>query len=535
MKRSISLFLIILLTSFTIIYGQQPPVHTKLPKELLGEWYTQNGGQLIYGLYERGVVYNNSFWQYQSIIQRANKVIIQLTNVNNEKVHLKIKHTKNLYTFHARGSKTVICQKDLSKCTVHHDLPQIAFPRFQADSIYVHYFLLEPHGEKVSIKIHQLLTGITTNHFNTVDKEGFVEFSIPVNNPVLLDIKLPYRKNQPEEVYMLPGTTLLLIQTKAPAIHYGGNAAQLALEFKQLITDQSDYHPDPLTALQSAHFSDQNYSPTDFKTFMKSLKSDLESHLDSLYKRIQISPLTYQIGKYQIQYTIAAALIRYHDYTKQSTDITKINRYEQPPLPNSYYDFLKPLDNDSAFIAPSYFDFIQSFRDQNSTVDLPDIGLKGVQPATSATIDELGTILLPLENLHPPLNELQKTILNNFQQITSTTEKKNYSKQHAVQIKEMATQYNSIVQFKTHTTFIQDQCKLKLGWTTGITTDLINYANLTLQLFDKGQSSLPADYFTGPYAVFHTPFIGKYIKEYTSQSNDENDIIIKINKNSGIN
>jgi hypothetical protein len=531
MKRSICASLLLLFIPSAFLFGQIVEQNQKLPEQLLGEWYTKEGGNFMFGLYERGVFYNNTFWHYYNISNKHNKTTLNLSNDNNQKAVLQLNQKNDQLKFLPTDGKPVVCLHDQTKCVIQHNLARIKSPHFKKDSVYFNYFLLTPNAEQISIKVHQLLTGLTTTYFKPVDHQGLLHLSIPVTNPVLLEINLPYR-DQRGEVYLLPGSSITLLQTHGKNLHYAGQGAQLAQEIQLLRAKRNQFQPYPFDLLLGKAGSSKP-SAAVYSTILTNLRREVQAHADSLFQEKKISPLARQINNYDIQYTFANALLHYKDYTSQIWSDNSGDQQQNDTIPEAYFDFLKSADNDSAIIAPAYFDFIESIRKPDSKAEY----LSKVIPPTllnesAISIDTLSSLLLPLHQLEPPLTTEQRSLLEDYTALKTATAKDTYETKHQAAIRTISKQYYTIYLFKTLCKYAAHTLIANYGWQPGITMDLVSYGNLALQFYNSGQIKIPNDYLTGDASIFHSKFIAGVLSTYINQPSNDHKITISSDNNS---
>jgi|GEM_PF-293918 len=521
----LTLFLLALVTFIPSgILKSQPrtvDLTEQLPPKLKGEWYHPNTGSCTFGFYDQGAIFEGKFWRYDSIAKQSKSTKLYVTSeygqsaaldlsVNDGKLHLTSSTEKNLQVI------TYFRFREL--CRIEHNLPFVSHPNFSKDSVYLNYFLQNSANEQISVEEQQLIMQKGAIHFQSVDHNGILHMAIAVNRPILLEVHLP-KLQRPEKVMMLPGSDITLLQTNGKT-HYGGSGALLAMEMQSLFEKQA-YGSDMniLTLVRKKYKSDKKPTPNIYKQQLLSVGQDLQSNLDSLYTARQISPLSYQIGKYNIRYAVADALLHYSEKSKlywlaePSDFVSGQAAGNTKKLPMAYFDFLKGLDDNGAIIAPAYRNFVESLRNPQQRADLPPLSTSGLAPVGQISAPILAKLLLPLKHLDEPLTQSQRILLKNVLQPQANDSALAFENTHQAEMTKLATDYYSIYVLKSTPKLLITQFEKDFDWKPGILTDLLGTGNMTQQLLAQGDTRIPADYFTGESSLFSNPFIAELLLE----------------------
>ena len=517
-------FLLISLIAITNVKSQSSSANwaSELPATLKGEWYHPATGSCTFGFYDRGAVFEGRFWQYDSLQKSKKSIHLYLTSEYGQKAVLECSLSNDklkLSTSSEKNLPKVSYFRFREQCSIKHNLPAIARPGFSKDTVYFNYYSQNAVGGQISVGVKSLILSIGTNYYLQIQNNGMVHVAIPVKRPTLLEVTLSSTYNkEPVKIMMVPGSEITLLETNGQ-LHYGGAGSLLALEMQPLFEKQHyGSGLDILSLIKGKLQANQKPTPAQYKQQFLTIREDLLKHLDSVKSAGQISPLSYQIGRYNIIYAVADALLHYTEKTKDgwyaensehTNDVNSINA----ALPSDYFDFLKGLDNDEAIISPAFRDFVESIRNPNQHTDYPPLDNIGMDTIGHIAPQTLAKDLLPLQHLDPPLTASQRQLLQDVLNLTDSAAIQKFVSQHQQEFITLSTDYYLIYILDTVPNFLLARCRQQFGWKPGILTDILAPGNLTQQFLSQGQTGIPEEYFKGPNQKFSNPFIAATLLE----------------------
>ena len=501
------LFIVLCFTAVQT-FGQNLSKDT-VPAKLYGEWYNKKNGDLLYGFYNKAVVYHEQVWKYAAIKKNDKQVLIEIFNDSGQKIALNIKIKKSTIVINPSDGESAACTNKLSDCYVVHDLPEFTAPVFKEGFIYFSGLIADYDGDAKNFIVtsDQLFEGQQKLYLVTIQPDGYFSVEIPQTNPTVL---LAFTPVQPVFPYVMPGGHLFVIIKSNHEIVFGGNGAALAREDQFLRETKQVYLSDPADHLGEI----KGAPPEQYKKYFLAGQRKAEAVLDSIYATKTISPAIYQMHKLDIKYATYQYLLSYNIYMKQADQ-----QFKSVELPVSYFDFLHGLqDGETASIAQAYPSYLNVLNAEDNLNQLfaPLLHDKQFQDSLNrigGTIETIALVYHSLYNKWKDVNERQASLLKNiYEERNNDTQLKSIITNNQKEVDEILNKYKDIsmcyILVPVFTKYLNDA----LGWQRGVTTDLVIPANIARKLINEN-IKIPDGYFDVRDAMFADPFVARYMKK----------------------
>jgi len=171
-------------------------LHAQIPEALIGAWINEKTNEWEYGFFEAFAIYENDFWDYESIKQKGNKTKLALKK-GEQTVLLDIETGKNKSVLRIKNGKNK-AQPYIMAGTILPDYPAkddtpFATPTFTQDSVtikgYYRHFDQIPENFKqffgvaaIIISIPDFVTEKDSEHITDIDSLGRFAITVPTVN-----------------------------------------------------------------------------------------------------------------------------------------------------------------------------------------------------------------------------------------------------------------------------------------------------------------------------------------------------------------
>lgn len=319
---------------------------TDLPKNLYGEWYNTEDGNLEYAFYQKQIVYNNIVWKYGKTNFKNGKGTIELLN-NKEKLILPISKIGNDgYLIQNKAFS-----KDIHQCTKIISHEKYTLPVFKLDTAF-YSGCIKNYNSRIGVKTivvyqNNVLTGVQNSFVANIDSSGSFHFKIPIYSPQQIYVRASFYVGS---VYLEPGKKVFSIIDN-DSTFFMGELASLNSELNFLDKEQ------PYNYFEAKRLI-SNATPDQYKNYCEQLEKKENNSLEVVYKTGTISDKAYQVKQLDIRYDNLSHLLEHQLYYRSD------NNQKNDSLPLSYYSFLNndALNNPLAIIAPNYWIFINRLK-----------------------------------------------------------------------------------------------------------------------------------------------------------------------------
>ena len=265
-------------------------LNAQIPEALIGNWINEKTNEWEYGFFEEFAIYENDFWEYESINLKGEKTILVLKKgeqtvlldieKNNIKDLLNIKNGKN------KAQQYIMAGKSYPDYPVKDDT-QFATPSFIQDSVtikgYYRNFDKIPEmfkqyygGASVVIAIDDYVTGNDRDYITNIDTMGRFSITVPIVNAQ--ETYFDWRRIN-KKLILEPGNDLFVFADINDILPVEGESWELRRERpKQIlcmgknarINNEMIKYTAPLNLdINTREDSVKNMSHTDYLTFCK--------------------------------------------------------------------------------------------------------------------------------------------------------------------------------------------------------------------------------------------------------------------------
>nr|WP_321410689.1 thioredoxin-like domain-containing protein [uncultured Carboxylicivirga sp.] len=184
-----------------------------IPEQYMGNWLRTDGSnEWIVGFYEDVVIYQNDFWQYESITPKKKKLEVIITK-NNKRETLVLSSIKDdILSLSAIDQPRIECSKN-ARYNSEFKYPADTLTPYtiSQDTAIVRGYISKYYSDEIldlenGICFYNGITGVEEKYPFTIDKTGYYEAKIPLSHPNYVFINI---KNFGRRVYIEPGTANL--------------------------------------------------------------------------------------------------------------------------------------------------------------------------------------------------------------------------------------------------------------------------------------------------------------------------------------
>lgn len=348
------------------IVVREKSVHSVIPTQLLGNWFSPGDGSWAFSFFDSLAVYDNNVWKYGSVKPVNNMLEVKLTK-NGLETRLFVKSDGNN-----------ICQSGLSENELSRftkDVPVLKnknskgfdVPVLQNGKVvytgFIHGFTTRLATKTGLINFYDQLTNLQKSYIVKIADDGSFRVEFPLAYPREISVRLPSGN---ETVFFEPGKDLFqLINsgiTECPSL-FSGESAELNYELRatQTINTLLSSVTDGITGMNDSEYVDHVLA-------LKKEKLDL---LNKMNTDQLLSAKVFKIQNLNIEYWAARNIISFDQnlrianfYANRTLKPEEQKPYTPKEIDINYLRKIKdtPVNNDCAFISNEYFYFLQALK-----------------------------------------------------------------------------------------------------------------------------------------------------------------------------
>lgn len=351
------------------IVVREKAIHSVIPNQLLGNWFSPENGHWAFSFFDSLAVYNNKVWQYESI-----KPINDL---------LEIKLSKNgLETqIFVKSNGQSICQLGLSENELNRFTKDVSIlknfkykdskgfetPVLQPGKViysgFIHGFTKRLRTKTGIINFYDQLTNLQKSYVVKIDDDGYFHVEFPLDFPQNISVKLP---SGTASVFFEPGKDLFqLINSWIPEYPslFSGESAEVnfGLRETETINPNMGSITDGITEMNQAEYIDH----------VLAIKKEKQDILNKFKTDQSICAKVFQIQNLNIEYWAARNIITFNQNLRMANfyaNRTLKIEEQKPFIPREIdINLLKnikdtPINNGCAFISSEYFLLLQALK-----------------------------------------------------------------------------------------------------------------------------------------------------------------------------
>jgi thiol-disulfide isomerase/thioredoxin len=351
------------------IVVREKAIHSVIPNQLLGNWFSPENGHWAFSFFDSLVVYNNNVWQYESV-----KPINDL---------LEIKLSKNgleTQIFVKSGGQSIcqlgLSENDLKRFTKdvsilknfkYKDSKGFETPVLQPGQViysgFIHGFTKRLGTKTGLINFYDQLTNLQKSYVVKIDDDGYFHVEFPLDFPQNISVKLP---SGTESVFFEPGKDLFqLINSWIP--EYPSLFSRESAEVNFGIRETETINPN----LSSITDGIIEMNQAEYIDHVLAIKKEKQDILNKFKTDQSICAKVFQIQNLNIEYWAARNIITFNQNLRMANfyaNRTLKVEEQKPFIPREIdINLLKnikdtPINNGCAFISSEYFLLLQALK-----------------------------------------------------------------------------------------------------------------------------------------------------------------------------
>jgi thiol-disulfide isomerase/thioredoxin len=341
-------------------------IHSVIPDQLLGNWFSPGNGHWAFSFFDSLAVYNNNVWKYKSV-----KPIDDL---------LEIKLTRNgLETMiFVKSGDQGVCQSGISKNELNRFTKDVSIltnfkykdsngfeaPVLQPGKVvysgFIHGFTTRLETKTGLINFYNQLTNTQKSYIIKISDDGYFHVEFPLDFPQLISVNLPSGN---ELIFLEPGKDLFqLINSGIPEYLslFSGESADVNFGLRATESINPNIG-DKITDMSQAEYVDH----------ILALKKENQDILNKLETDQSISAKVLQIRNLNIEYWAARNIINFNQNLRiENFYVNRTLKVEEqkPFIPREIdIDLVRkikdvPINSNFAFISSEFYYLLQALK-----------------------------------------------------------------------------------------------------------------------------------------------------------------------------
>jgi thiol-disulfide isomerase/thioredoxin len=351
------------------IVVREKSIHSVIPDQLLGNWFSTDDGHWEFSFYDSLAVYGNNVWQYESV-----KPVNDLLEIKLKRNGLE---TRMFIKSGAQGTcQSGILENELNRFTKdasvlknhrYNDSKGFEAPVFQPGKVvysgYIHGFTTRLGTKTGLINYFDKISNLQRSYIVKIDDKGYFHVEFPLDFPQEISVKLP---SGTQTIFFEPGKDLFqLINPWIPEYPslFAGESSEVnyGLPATESINTNMSSTTDGITEMNQAEYVEH----------VLTLKKEKLDKLNKFKTDQSVCSKVIQIQTLNIEYWAARNIIAFNQnlrianfYANRTLKAEEQKPYIPKEIDNNLLGRLKdsPVNSDYAFISNEYFYFLQALK-----------------------------------------------------------------------------------------------------------------------------------------------------------------------------
>jgi thiol-disulfide isomerase/thioredoxin len=351
------------------IVVREKAIHSVIPNQLLGNWFSTENGHWAFSFFDSLAVYDNNVWKYESVKPINDLLEIKLAR-NGQEARIYVKSNgKSICQSGPSENELNRFTKDISilKNFKYTDSKGFEAPVLQPGKViysgFIHGFTTRLATKTGLINFYDQLTNLQKSYIVKIADDGSFHIEFPLDFPQEISVNLP---SGTERVFFEPGKDLFqLINSWIPECPslFAGESAEVnyGLQATETINTNMSSITDGITEMNQAEYMDH----------VLAIKKEKLDILNKLKTDQSVSAKVFQIQNLNLEYWAARNIINFNQNLRIANFYVNrtLKAEEQKPfIPKEININLlgkikdTPINNGCAFISSEYFYFLQALK-----------------------------------------------------------------------------------------------------------------------------------------------------------------------------
>ncbi len=348
---------------------REKAIHSPIPNQLLGNWFSPENGHWAFGFFDSLAIYNNKVWQYESV-KPINDLLEIILTKNGQQTRIFVKSDgKSICQSGPSENELNRFTKDVSmlKNFKYTDSKAFESPVLQPGKViysgFINGFTTRLAIKTGLISFYDQLANLQKSYIVKIADDGSFHVEFPLDYPQNISVKLP---SGTESIFFEPGKDLFqLINSWIPEYPslFSGESAEVNFGLRETETIYSNMGSitDGITEMSQDEYVDH----------VLALKKEKQDILNEFKTDQSVSAKIFQIQNLNIEYWAARNIISFNQNLRIANFYANrsLKPEEQKPFIPGEIDInllrkIKdtPINNGCAFISSEYFYFLQALK-----------------------------------------------------------------------------------------------------------------------------------------------------------------------------
>jgi thiol-disulfide isomerase/thioredoxin len=344
-------------------------IHSVIPNQLLGNWFSPENGHWAFSFFDSLAVYNNKVWQYESVKPINDLLEIKLSKNGLETQIFVKSNDKSICQLGLSGNELNRFTKDvlILKNSKYKDSKGFETPVLQPGKViysgFIHGFTKRLGTKTGIINFHDQLTNLQKSYVVKIDDDGYFYVEFPLDFPQNISVKLP---SGTESVFFEPGKNLFqLINSWIPEYPslFSGESAEVnfGLRETETINPNMGSITDGITEMNQAEYVDH----------VMALKKEKQDIFNKFKTDQSVCAKVLQIQNLNIEYWAARNIITFNQnlrianyYANRTLKVEEQKPFIPREIDTNLLKVIKdtPINDYCAIISSEYFYLLQALK-----------------------------------------------------------------------------------------------------------------------------------------------------------------------------
>jgi thiol-disulfide isomerase/thioredoxin len=344
-------------------------IHSVIPNQLLGNWFSPENGHWAFSFFDSLAVYNNKVWQYESVKPINDLLEIKLSKNGLETQIFVKSNDKSICQLGLSGNELNRFTKDvlILKNSKYKDSKGFETPVLQPGKViysgFIHGFTKRLGTKTGIINFHDQLTNLQKSDVVKIDDDGYFYVEFPLDFPQNISVKLP---SGTESVFFEPGKNLFqLINSWIPEYPslFSGESAEVnfGLRETETINPNMGSITDGITEMNQAEYVDH----------VMALKKEKQDIFNKFKTDQSVCAKVLQIQNLNIEYWAARNIITFNQnlrianyYANRTLKVEEQKPFIPREIDTNLLKVIKdtPINDYCAIISSEYFYLLQALK-----------------------------------------------------------------------------------------------------------------------------------------------------------------------------